>query len=103
MIVFMRQTASQETWPEAEPWGRRLPLVRAVVGRRQTSCPAGQRRARWCGGYYQRLSASCFLLFIWFGIGETGSASRETEAPPLDFLFPPDLRASRDGIGIARA
>src|SRR5271168_2582574 len=45
------QTTSQETWPEAEPWGRRLPLARAVVGRRQTSCPAGQRRTRWCGGY----------------------------------------------------
>jgi hypothetical protein len=42
---FTRLAASQETWPEAEPLGRRLPLARAVVERRQASAPAsGGRR-----------------------------------------------------------
>jgi hypothetical protein len=43
LFRIMRQTASQETWPEAEPWGRRLPLVRAAVERRKAS---GLRSAR---------------------------------------------------------
>ena len=50
---------SHEAWPEAEPWGGRLPLARTVVERRQASAPAaegrrkpalrGARRARWHG------------------------------------------------------
>src|ERR1700692_3125379 len=43
--VTPAQTASQETWPEAEPWGRRLPLVRAVVERRQASALCKARAA----------------------------------------------------------
>jgi hypothetical protein len=76
--VTPAQTASQETWPEAEPWGRRLPLVRAVVGRRQTSCPAGQRRTRWCGGcaHVCRRSASFFIC---------GGPSSHTPSPPAAY------------------
>src|SRR5271168_1708253 len=53
--------ASHEAWPEAEPWGRRLPLARTVVERRQASAPAaegrrkpalrGAHRTRWCGHF----------------------------------------------------
>jgi hypothetical protein len=42
-----------------------------------------------------RLPAFHFLfILVFIGIGETGVAKRNSEAPPLEFLFRPGLRAS---------
>jgi len=65
MMGNTHQTTSQETWPEAEPWGRRLPLARAVVGRRQASALCKARAAsKDAEDMDQRLSAFRFLLFV---------------------------------------
>jgi len=75
--VTPAQTKSQETWPEAEPWGRRLPLVRAVVERRQASAPCKARAASQdAADTDQRLSAFRFLFA--FVIASSAPAERPT-------------------------
>jgi hypothetical protein len=76
------QTASQEAWPGAEPWGRRLPLARTVVGRRQ-AC-ASPLDARPCSAARQvkglRLSAFRFLYLLLWRRRVKRTESRETTA-----------------------
>ena len=100
-----RSAKSQETWPDAEPWGGALPLARTVVERREASAPAGalprpltlsRKRARARGNGAEdglrvsRRSASFHLRMILsenriplFGIMRTGSEPKRTSSPEL--------------------
>jgi hypothetical protein len=78
MMDNTHQTASQETWPETEPWGRRLPLARAVVERRQASASARVRAASDDAEVVeQRLSAFRFLFSFVIARSETTKQSKK--------------------------
>jgi hypothetical protein len=91
--VTPAQTASQETWPEAEPKAMTSPF-----GESRGGTPTGERirkgasRARWRGGYGSAFVGVPLPFFSsWLGYGETAVANRDTEAPPLVVLFHPVL------------
>src|ERR1700677_4011552 len=78
---------SQEAWPELS-LGMISPSCESRGGTPTGErVPQDARRIRWCGGCGPAFVGGPLPFLYWRG--ETGVASRETEAPPLDILFHP--------------